>query len=79
MSWRERILVDPKVCHGQACVRGTRIPVSAILDNLASGLTEDDILASYPSLSLEDIRAAVAYGAELARERFVDLPRRESA
>ncbi len=77
MSWQDRIMTDPKVCHGQACIRGTRVPVSVVLDNLAAGLTESGIVSSYPSLSIEDVRAAVAYGAELARERFLDLPPRE--
>jgi uncharacterized protein (DUF433 family) len=79
MSWRERIAIDPRVCHGQACVRGTRIPVSVVLDNLAAGVAENEIVASYPPLTIEDVRAAVAYGAELARERFIDLPDRETA
>ena len=79
VSWRDRIITDPKVCHGQACIRGTRVPVSVVLDNLATGLTESDIVSSYPPLSIEDVRAAVAYGAELARERFIDLPQRETA
>jgi uncharacterized protein (DUF433 family) len=79
MSWRDRIITDPNVCHGQACIRGTRVPVSVVLDNLAAGLTESDIVSSYPPLSIEDVRAAVAYGAELARERFIDLPQRETA
>lgn len=79
MNWRERITIDPNVCHGQACIRGTRVPVSVILDNLAAGLTDSEIVSSYPSLSIEDIRAAAAYGAELARERLIDFPRREPA
>jgi uncharacterized protein (DUF433 family) len=79
VSWRDRIITDPKVCHGQACIRGTRVSVSVVLDNLAAGLTESDIVSSYPPLSIDDVRAAVAYGAELARERFIDLPQRETA
>lgn len=79
MNWQERISANPQICHGQACIRGTRVPVSVVLDNLAAGLTDSEIMASYPSLSIEDIRAAAAYGAELARERFVDLPQREPA
>ncbi len=79
MSWRDRIITDPKICHGQACIRGTRVPVSVVLDNLAAGLTDNDIVSSYPPLSIEDVRAAVAYGAELARERFIDFPQRETA
>jgi len=71
MNWRERISVDPQVCHGKACIKGTRIMVSVILDNLAAGISIEEILKSYPSLSREDIQAAIAYAAELARERVV--------
>ena len=74
MNWREYITVDPNVCHGHACIKGTRIMVSVVLDNLAAGVPQEDILRSYPSLDRESIRAAVAYAAELARERVVDLP-----
>jgi uncharacterized protein (DUF433 family) len=73
MDWRERISVDPAVCHGKACIKGTRIMVSIILDNLAAGLSEDDIIKEYPSLAREDILAAIAYAAELARERVMPL------
>jgi uncharacterized protein (DUF433 family) len=73
MNWRERITVDPLVCHGKACIKGTRIMVSVILDNLAEGVTESEILKSYPSLKPEDIKAAIAYAAELACERVVSL------
>ena len=61
MQWRDRITVDPDVCHGKACVKGTRIQVSVVLDNLAEGLSTDEILRSYPSLKPEDIQAALAY------------------
>ena len=71
MGWRERISVDPPVCHGKACTKGTRIMVSVILDNLAAGVSPEEILKSYPSLSTEDIQAAIAYAAELARERVI--------
>ncbi|WP_438008839.1 DUF433 domain-containing protein [Sorangium sp. So ce321] len=74
MSWHERIVTDPAVCHGKACIRGTRVMVSVVLDNLAAGLSSDEIVSSYPSLTLDDVRAAVAYAAELARERILDLP-----
>jgi len=74
MDWRERITVDPLVCHGKACIKGTRIMVSVVLDNLAEGVGEAEILKSYPSLQLEDIKAAIAYAAELSRERLVSLP-----
>ena len=74
MDWRDRIDTNPNVCHGKACVRGTRIMVSVILDNLAAGISEAEILKSYPTLTGEGIRAAVAYAAELARERVIPLP-----
>ena len=60
-SWKDHITVDPSVCHGRACIRGTRIPVSVILDNLAASVGEDEILASYPALTHEDITAALGY------------------
>jgi len=71
MDWRERISVNPMICHGKACIKGTRIMVSVILDNLASDVKEKEILESYPSLTPEDIKAAIAYAAELTRERLV--------
>jgi uncharacterized protein (DUF433 family) len=73
MDWREYITVDPNVCHGQACIKGTRVMVSVVLDNLAAGASQDEILRSYPSLSRESIQAAIAYAAELTRERVVNL------
>jgi uncharacterized protein (DUF433 family) len=74
MNWREHIVVDPAVCHGQACISGTRIPVSVVLDNLADGTTEEQLLRSYPSLTREAIQASLAYAAELARERQIVVP-----
>jgi uncharacterized protein (DUF433 family) len=71
MNLLERISADPQVCHGKACIKGTRIMVSVILDNLAAGISPEEILKSYPSLSSEDIQAAIAYAAELAKERVV--------
>jgi len=68
VNWRERIAVDPKVCHGKVCIKGTRVMISVILDNLAAGLSDVEILDSYPSLTTQDIQAAVAYAAELARD-----------
>jgi uncharacterized protein (DUF433 family) len=69
-----RIAVDPRVCFGKPCIRGTRIWVSLLLDFLASGATFEQILEDYPQLKREDILAAIAYGAEMSRERYVDLP-----
>ena len=74
MDWTKYISVDPAVCHGQACIAGTRIQVSVVLDNLAAGNSAEDILASYPSLTREAIQASLAFAAELARERQVALP-----
>jgi len=74
MNWRERITVDPKVCHGRVCIKGTRIMASVILDNLAAGISHEEIFKSYSSLTPEDIRAVIAYAAELTRERLVSFP-----
>ena len=74
MAWQDHIIVDPNVCHGQACIKGTCIMVSVVLDNLAAGQQADEIVQSYPSLTTEDVRAAMAYAAALARERTVVLP-----
>jgi uncharacterized protein (DUF433 family) len=71
LNWRERITADPKVCHGKACIQGTRIMVSVILDNLAAGTTLEEILHAYPSLRKEDVQAAIAYAADLARDRVI--------
>jgi uncharacterized protein (DUF433 family) len=71
MDWQEHIVVNPEVCHGQACIRGTRIMASVVLDNLAAGLDVEALLRSYPSLTREAVQASVAYAAELARERVV--------
>ena len=73
-NWEKRISINPRVCHGKACIRGTRIMVSVILDNLADGLTKDEILTDDPTLAPGDIDAALAYAAELARERTVPFP-----
>ena len=70
----QRISIDPLVCGGKPCIRGTRIWVSLILDMLSAGTEEQELLAEYPSLKREDIRAAIAYGAETARERVLPVP-----
>ena len=74
MDWRQHITIDPNVCHGQACVSGTRILVSVVLDNLAAGLPLDEIISSYPRLTREAIQACIAYAADLTREEIVGLP-----
>lgn len=63
------IEVSPDVCHGRPCIKGTRIPVSVVLDNLAAGMTPDEIVASYPSLTLDDISAALVHAADLVRDQ----------
>lgn len=70
----QRISVDSNVCFGKPVIRGTRIWVSLLLDFLASGMSVEEILEEYPQLSEEDIRAAIAYGAEMSRERYVEVP-----
>jgi len=74
MVWQDYISVDPAICHGRACVKGTRVMVSVILDNLAAGLSQVEIIESYPILTEEAIQAAIAHAAEITRERFVTLP-----
>ena len=70
MNWQERIAADPNVCHGKPCIRGTRVMVSVVLDNLAAGESAEEIMRGY-HLEREDIQAAIAYAAELARETVV--------
>lgn len=74
MHWQDHIVVDPEICHGSACFRGTRVLVSVILDNLAAGFEGAEILEDYPSLDAQSIQAAIAYAAELARERVIAIP-----
>ena len=69
-----RITIDPKVCFGKPCIRGHRIWVSLILDLLASGVSSEEILDDYPGIEEADVRACIAYGAEMARERSVEVP-----
>ena len=70
MNWQERITADPAVCHGKACIKGTRVMVSVILDNLAAGESTEEIARGY-RLHREDVEAAVAYAADLARETVI--------
>ncbi len=74
MNWTNYISADPAVCHGKACIHGTRIMVSVVLDNLAAGLSAAEITRSYPSLQPEHIAAAISCAADLARERIVVNP-----
>jgi len=73
MNWQQHVSVDPAICKGRACIAGTRITVSSVLDNLAEGITADSIVASYPPLTADDVRACIAYAAALAREELVPL------
>ena len=69
-----RITIDPEICGGKPCIKDTRIWVSLLLDFLADGMTEAELLAEYPQLAHEDVLAAIAYGAETSRERIVPVP-----
>jgi len=70
----ERISIDPTICGGKPCIDGTRIWVSLILDFLADDMTEVELLDQYPGLTHKDVLAAIAYGAEAARERIIPVP-----
>ena len=69
-----RISINPNVCFGKPCIKGTRIWVSLILDFLASGMSQEEVLKEYPDLTTLDIQACLAYGAEMSRERHVPIP-----
>ena len=73
MDWKRYISSDPKVLHGAVCLSGTRVPVSVVLDSLAANETSERILEQYPSLKPEHISAAIAYAADLARERIIPV------
>ena len=73
MNWNERISSDPAVCHGRACIKGTRVMVSVVLDNLAAGMSAKELQHHYPALKVEDVQAAVSYAAQLAREECYPL------
>lgn len=79
MDWRARISVNPSICHGKACIKGTRMMVSVILDGLAAGDSTEEILEDFPYLTREDINAAVSYAAELANERVFPIPEKIAA
>jgi len=72
-DWRDRISIDPNVCHGKPCIKGTRIMVWIIVDYLANGDSVEEVLAAYPSLTREDVQAALAYAAEMTRERVIPV------
>jgi len=75
----DRVSIDPAVCGGKPCIRGTRIWVSLILDLLAGGMSEPELLRQYPGLTHEDVLAAIAYGAEAARDKVIPVPVEPSA
>lgn len=70
----KRISIDPHTCFGRPVIKGTRIWVSLIIDNMVEGTSEEELLASYPQLTVEDIRAALAFAAEMTRERIIPIP-----
>ncbi|MFZ0607679.1 MAG: DUF433 domain-containing protein [Xanthobacteraceae bacterium] len=70
----DRISINPAICGGKPCIKGTRIWVSLVLDLLAGGMAEADLLADYPALAHDDVLAAIAYGAEAARDRIIPVP-----
>ena len=72
-DWKKRISIDPNVCHGKPCIKGTRIMVWIIVSYLANGDTIEEVLQAYPSLTREDILAALAYAAEMTRERVIPI------
>lgn len=73
MNWQTHISFDPSICHGQPVITGTRIPVSVVLANVAENISADELISSYPSLTIPGIRAAIAYAAELANDQIVPL------
>ena len=75
----DRISINPRICGGRLCIEGTRIWVSLVLDFLAEGMTEAELLAEYPGLAHQDVLAAIAYGAEAARERIIPVPTETAA
>lgn len=73
MNWRDRISIDPHVCHGKACIKGTRVMVSVVLANVAAGESKESIVNGYHILP-EDIQAALYFAADLAQDRYIPLP-----
>ena len=73
MKWQNYIVVNPRICHGKACIKGTRIMIAVILDNLANGMSPEDLIKEYPSLNSKSIQAAIKYAAEIVRERVIPL------
>lgn len=74
VRWQDHVSVNPEICHGQPCVTGTRIPVGVVLDNLAAGLTFDELIREYPSLTPRTIRGVLAYASALTRDELLAVP-----
>ena len=75
----DRISIDPEICGGKPCIKGTRVWVALVLDFLADGVTETELLGEYPQLTHDDVMAVIAYGAEMSRERILPVPLRHMA
>ena len=73
MSWKNLLSSDPEICGGQICVKGTRVMISVILDNLAEGSTIDEILENYPTLTREGVLAAIKYASEISKDEIVAI------
>ena len=71
VDWKERVVIDPQLHHGDPCIKGTRVPVSIIVGSIADGMGVDEVRGAYPQLSVEDIRAALAYAAEVLRQEII--------
>ena len=69
--WQDRIVIEPDIHHGDACIKGTRIPVTMIVGSLADGMSHQEIIENYPQLTAADIQAALAYAAEVMRQEVV--------
>jgi len=71
IDWKDRVVIDPEIHHGDPCIKGTRIPVSVIVGSIADGMSISEVLEAYPQLTTEDIRAALAYAAEVLRHEII--------
>lgn len=71
INWKEHIVIDPDLHHGDPCIKGTRIPVTTIVGSLADGLTFDEIIAAYPQLTVVELKAALAYAADVLRQELL--------
>ena len=71
INWKEHISIDPDLHHGAPCIKGTRIPVTTIVGSLADGMTFDEIIATYPQLTMLEVQAALAYAADVMRQELL--------